>query len=129
MADEIILGDINIGSLLKAARVFEEFRRHLTTDQEKAGAIQAFEFTFEQSWKIIKKVLLKKGLECGSPRDCFRLAAQDGLINQPEQWFIYLAKRNLTSHTYNPEMVADIIAVFEGFSLDLDRLIVRLKSC
>lgn len=38
---------IIIQPLLKAFNKFENFRHHLNSEQEKAGAIQAFEYCFE----------------------------------------------------------------------------------
>jgi len=43
----MIIDDINIESLFKAFSKFEEFRQNLDTEQEQAGAIQAFEYCFE----------------------------------------------------------------------------------
>lgn len=38
---------IDITSLIKARNKFEQFRQHLNSEQEKAGAIQAFEYSYE----------------------------------------------------------------------------------
>jgi hypothetical protein len=42
-------------------------------DYEKTGAIKAFEFCYELSWKTLKKVLEIQGKEVNNPRDTFRL--------------------------------------------------------
>jgi nucleotidyltransferase substrate binding protein (TIGR01987 family) len=128
MVSNVILGSISIASLVKAFEMFDRFKKNLSTEQEKAGAIQAFEVTFEQTWKTLKKVLLQKGLECGSPRDTFRVAAADGLIKNPTAWFVYLEKRNLTSHTYNPEIVDAIIECFDDFASDVGELLKTLRA-
>lgn len=39
--------NIDISYFKKAQAVFEKFRQNLTTDQEKAGAVQSFEFCYE----------------------------------------------------------------------------------
>ena len=49
--------NINIDYIKKAQAVFEKFRNNLQTDQEQAGAIQAFEFSYELAWKLMKRVL------------------------------------------------------------------------
>lgn len=114
--------------LLRAQKSFEQFRRHLKTDQEKAGAIQAFEYCYELAWKLLKKTLEQKGLEVGSPKDAFRQGAVNKLISDPEIWFEFQKKRNLTVHTYNEVIVEEIIQVFEKFSGELNALIHHLRG-
>jgi len=113
---------------LKAQKIFERFRLQLTTDQEKAGAILAFTFCYELSWKILKKVLHKKGIQAGSPRDTFRFATQNSLLDNVETWFEFVQKRNLTTHTYQELVVQELIAVFPSFSNALNKLIERLET-
>jgi hypothetical protein len=55
----ILIDGVNIEPLLKAVKKFELFRQNLDTEQEQAGAIQAFEYCFELSWKIMKRLLKK----------------------------------------------------------------------
>lgn len=56
-----LIQGIDIGPLLKAQATFERFRQHLSSDQEKAGAVQAFEFSYELAWKTMKRFLLIRG--------------------------------------------------------------------
>jgi nucleotidyltransferase substrate binding protein (TIGR01987 family) len=128
MKDDIIFDDINIAPLLKAQAKFELFRQHLNTEQEKAGAIQAFEFCYELSWRILKRVLSKKGVEVASPRDTFRSAAQNHLLDNVERWFDFQMKRNLTSHTYNDITMEEVVAALPAFSVELQRLIQTLHQ-
>jgi nucleotidyltransferase substrate binding protein (TIGR01987 family) len=121
MDEYLIFDEINIAPLLKAVSVFNDFSAHLNTNQEKAGAIQAFEFCFELSWKLLKRVLNKQGVEVASPRDTFRKAAENMLISDVELWFDFIKKRNLTVHTYNLDMVAEIVAIFPSFRQAIDR--------
>ena len=119
---------INLSYIKKARDVFENFRKNLETDQEKAGAVQAFEFCYELSWKIMKRVLEHRGLEVGSPKDTFRKAFEEGIISDPELWFEFQKKRNLTVHTYNMANLDLIVDSFDLFSLELNRLIASLES-
>ncbi|HLD84423.1 MAG TPA: hypothetical protein VI844_01475 [Coxiellaceae bacterium] len=50
MQSLIIFDDIDAGPLLRAQKKFELFRKNLNSEQEKAGAIQAFEYCYELSW-------------------------------------------------------------------------------
>jgi len=36
------------------------------------SSIKRFELCFELSWKVIQSFLRDRGLDCRSPRDCFR---------------------------------------------------------
>lgn len=121
-----IIDGIDISNFLKGREVFERFRKHLKTEQEKAGAIQAFEFSFELAWKTMKRVLEKRGIDVRSPRDCFREAALNKLITDPELWFLFIEKRNLSVHTYKEENVESIIQIFDKFSFALDEFVKNL---
>lgn len=122
----VVVEGVDLSNFLKARKVFERFRLHLDTDQEQAGAIQAFEFSYELAWKTMKKILEKRGLEVQSPRDTFREAARNKLISNPEQWFIFLDKRNLTSHAYKEENAQSIVNIFPTFSKALDEFLQNL---
>lgn len=112
----VSVGSINVESLLKAFVKFEHYRANDKTEQERAGTIQAFEFCFELAWKTMKRILAERGLVANSPKEVFRLAALDGLIDNPELWFEFLRKRNMTVHTYDQDEADDIIAICPQFS-------------
>lgn len=122
------MDQIDIRYIKKAQNVFEKFRQNLNTDQEKAGAVQAFEFCYELAWKLMKRVLESRGLEVGSPKDTFRKAFEEGLIEDPEIWFEFQRKRNLSSHTYNEDNLDIIVDSFDQFSLKLSNLLLKLES-
>jgi nucleotidyltransferase substrate binding protein (TIGR01987 family) len=115
----MIIENINIQPLLKAFKKFEAFRLNINTEQEQAGAIQAFEFCFELAWKIMKKFLELRGLTANSPKEAFRIAALEQLIPDPEIWFEFLKKRNLSVHTYQEEAVTTILKVLPMFSQEI----------
>jgi nucleotidyltransferase substrate binding protein (TIGR01987 family) len=114
-----VIDTINIDSLLKAYKKFEEFRKHLGTEQEQAGAIQAFEYCYELAWKTMKRLLATRGKMINSPRETFREAALEGMITDPEIWFDFMKARNLTIHTYDENNAQEVIAVFDVFSREL----------
>ncbi len=90
------------------------------------ATIQRFEFTFELSWKAIQRSLHDQGIDCASPRECFRLAADTSLINDPEEWFSFLKYRNLTTHTYNEEVAKEVYAGIHGFPGFVDALLSKM---
>ena len=109
-----ILDGIDITSLLQAFEVLQQFYKATETEQERAGTIQAFEFCYELTWKTMKRILKKRGIDVLSPRETFRIAAKEGLIADTKLWFDFIELRNKTVHTYD-QNVAE--AVFRGIPL------------
>ncbi|MDQ5940279.1 MAG: hypothetical protein QG632_5 [Candidatus Dependentiae bacterium] len=114
----------SLTALLKAQKNFEAYRQNLDTDQNKAGAIQAFEYSFELAWKGMKRIIEdSNGKPIFGMKEIFRTAALAGLIDEPEIWFVFLEQRNLTSHTYDEEVAEEIIEIFPRFSVELEAFI------
>lgn len=117
-----------LASLKDAYNRFEEFRVSMTTERDKAGAIKAFEFTYELCWKLMKDILAKDGFELASPKAIFRKAADVGIIKDPEVWFLFQEKRNLSSHVYDEQEADEVIASFEAFSFEAAALITETEN-
>ena len=103
----------------------------IVDDRDRAGIIQAFEFTFEQCWKAIQKISQANGVQVGSPKQAFSAAIQSGWIkaSDEDQWLKMIEDRNLTSHTYKMEIAADILSRIQtNYVSMLDRLLVELAS-
>ena len=107
---------IYIEPLIRAFNKFERFRPNDKSEQERAGIIQAFEYCFELCWKIMKRLLDERGQTANSPKETFRMAALEGFIADPEIWFDFLKKRNMTPHTYNPNQADEVIDICSLFS-------------
>lgn len=121
-----MVGQTNITPLLKAFEKFEIFRVNDKTEQERAGIIQAYEYCFELSWKTMKRLLEERGNIANSPRETFRMAALEGFIDDPEIWFDFLKKRNMTVHTYNPNEADAVIAVCASFSIEIKKFLISI---
>lgn len=126
---DLIFKDIDISPLLNAKKILDEGVKSASTDLEKAGTIQSFEVCYELSWKILKRILTKKGLATTSPRDVFRIAADNNLIENPDLWFQAIEMRNLTSHTYNKELAEKVLSYLSEFQRILNKLIEKIKIC
>ncbi len=100
------------------------------SDLEEQGMIQAFEYTHELAWNVLKDFLENQGLQnlYGS-KDSTRQAFNKGLIENGEIWMEMIKHRNLSTHTYN-EKVAHIIvdAIRDRYSMEFKRLLEKLKS-
>ena len=76
---------------------------------EQQGLIQAFEFTHELAWNVLKDYLEAQGVQgvVGS-KGATREAFKNGLIVDGEVWMEMIKSRNQTSHTYNEETADEI---------------------
>ncbi len=84
---------------------------------EQQGLIQSFEFTHELAWNVLKDYLEDKGITglIGS-KDATRVAFQNGLIEQGENWMKMIETRNKTSDTYNPHIAQTVVTdILERF--------------
>lgn len=86
------------------------------TPLEQQGLIQAFEFTHELAWNVLKDYLDYQGVAgvVGS-RDASREAFKQGLISDGEVWMDMLRARNLSSHTYNQSTALALLENIQQF--------------
>jgi len=120
-----LIEGLDISSLLKSRNKFEEFRKHLDTEQNKAGSIQAFEFCYEVAWKTMKRFCEKAGKSPYTLKEIFREAAISGLISDPRKWFKFAEIREFT---YDLENTEKVIAIFDDFSNALSELVKNLEK-
>lgn len=79
------------------------------SELEQQGLIQAFEFTHELAWKVMTDYLTHQGsTDITGSRDATRSAFAASLLADGEVWMDMIRSRNLTSHTYNLAVAADI---------------------
>lgn len=128
----IICGFIDIGSLLLSHKslgtALERIKGHEDDDMLRDACIQRFEYTFERAWKSLKRVLDHRGITENSPRQIFRQAAREKLLNDPSIWFEYLDMRNQTAHVYDKEVAIDIFHTIPNFYKELSVVIDKLKE-
>lgn len=80
------------------------------SDQEKQELIQAFEFTHELAWNVMKDFFEYQGnASISGSRDATREAFNKGLLKNGEGWMSMLKSRNLSSHTYNEKVAEEIV--------------------
>lgn len=119
---------INIKVLSQAFKRLKKFMQNNKTEQEQAGIVQAFEYCYELSWKLIKRVLSNKGIEVNSPKDTFREAGRNRIIADVKKWFKFLDTRNLTVHTYNTKTLEEVMKIIPEFKDELELLIEILEK-
>ena len=87
-------------------------------DLLEEGLIQRFEYTHELAWKVMKDYAQYQGYtNIQGSRDAFRKAFEMGIIEN-EAWMESINDRNLTSHNYDDETVAEILkAIIDTYAL------------
>ena len=130
MEKRYLYGNIDYTSLLIKARNFlAEITQNAKNDYEKTGVVKAFEFCYELSWRLMKKIAKFHGIEVDNARDVFREANKLKIIKDAESWFAYLEKRNITVHTYRKEILDDLFFnTARDFLTDLDYLLAQLEK-
>lgn len=79
------------------------------TELEEQGAIQAFEYTYELAWLVLKDFLEYQGqTDIFGSRDAIKKAFRAGLIQDGEAWMDAYISRTKTSHTYNEETAREV---------------------
>lgn len=83
------------------------------SERDRAGVIQAFEFTFETTWKLLKHVAEREGLGADSPRRALVAAYKLGILEDEALWLAMLEDRNATSHVYHHQVAERIFLAVE----------------
>ena len=120
----------------KAFKLYKEGLENLkdtSTDIEKEGIIQRFEYTFELAWKTLKDYLEYGGIIANLPREIIKQSFSKGLIKDGDVWIDMLEKRNLIAHTYdekNFKLVFDLIKdkYFKAINQVFDYLFEKIKQ-
>jgi nucleotidyltransferase substrate binding protein (TIGR01987 family) len=120
-------------ALAQLERAVQLSRQRGLSELERQGLVQAFEFTHELAWNVMKDFLEESGQSgiYGS-RDATRAALAAGLIENGDLWMRMIASRNQTTHTYNEETVEDICAAivneYAGAFANLQRSMADLRE-
>ena len=128
---------IELEPLRNALRSFERglvrHRLNPLDEELRDACIQRFEYCFELSWKMLKRQIEDDigntaEVDGYSKKTLFRVAAERGLIDSPESWFVYLVQRNKTSHAYNEQVALEVASVLEEFFIAAKSVLSTLES-
>lgn len=106
---------------LKEALSFPEDRIH------RDSAIKRFELTMDLAWKTVKIYLeTNKGKIVNSPKDAFREAYRQGLIDYDKTWLDLVDFRNQSVHEYNEQGAIKIYQEIKIAPSMFERLLTKL---
>jgi len=124
--------------MLNNSPVFKDFKKSIQklgevlnvekTDITRDSAIKRFEICFDLAWKSAKLWAKIKGVECYSPRDCFKTAFQLNLINYNEKWLKMIEDRNLTAHLYKEEYADEVYSRLSDYLKLFQELLSKLEG-
>ena len=101
-------------------------------EQFRAATIQAFEFTYELAYKMIRRQLAQivanpAELSEMSFMDLMRTAQEAGLVRDAVAYRVYREKRNITTHTYDAEKANAILSLVDSFLGDMHHVLDELR--
>ena len=102
--------------------------------QMRAGVIQAFEFTYELSVRMIQRYLEQVSANPAEVdrlefRSLIRRASEQGLLRSDlTAWMEHRRNRGLTSHVYNEEMAERVFQVAREFLGEVRHLLRELQE-
>jgi len=114
----------------------QEQTDNLTPTQKllhRDGIIQRFEYTYELSWKFMRRALKEAEGESRldvlvNRYDLFRLASQVGMIRDAAIWMTYHEARNKTSHIYDEVVAQEVFGIAVKFIDDAKDFLEKLEK-
>ena len=99
-------------ALLQLRSAVDLSNQRALSQLEKQGVIQAFEFTHELAWNMLKDFLRDQGNQnIKGSKDATREAFKVELIQDGEQWMAMIQSRNISSHTYDERTAEQLVDV------------------
>lgn len=116
-------------ALAQLKRAVALSRQRELSELEEQGLIQAFEFTHELAWNVMKDYFEYQGnTAITGSRDATREAFKQGLIVDGETWMGMIKSRNQSSHTYHEETAREIVrAVANAYGALLVRFEEKMR--
>lgn len=124
---------LDLSPLEKALISLEEVLKLPVDPVVRDSTIQRFEYTYELSYKMLKRYLemsasVPAEIDTKSFKELIRLGAEQGLIEKPEDWFLYRQARNETSHAYDENKAVLVYSKIADFAQSARKLFEKLKS-
>jgi len=112
----------------RAVKKLEEVLNLKKTEIIRDSAIKRFELCFDLAWKTIKNYAKEQGVECYSPKECFKTAFQLKLINHEEKWLEIIDDRNLSTHLYSEKQAEEIYSKLSDYLKLFKELFKSIKD-
>lgn len=111
-----------------AVKRYEEFKSEGFGDVYLDLIVKRFEFTYEMSWKALKRYLEFLGLDVKNPRQAFKEGYSQQIIDDQNIWLDMIEQRNLSSHIYDELEISEILDKKEHYLKAFQNLKIQLES-
>jgi nucleotidyltransferase substrate binding protein (TIGR01987 family) len=133
---------LDLSSLRDAVGQLEKSLRYLHSrqaaedpglrEQFRAATIQAFEYVYDLSARMVRRQLEQQALNPAEVRKLefmalMRQAADAGLVSDPAAWHTFRELRNRTSHTYDADEAETVVASADAFLAEAKRVLSGLE--
>lgn len=120
-------------SILSLEKAIKRSQKDPKDEEVRDAVIQRFEYTFELSWKMLRRKLKSDypsslEIEALDYKDLIREGAKNGYIEDPQSWFEYRNARNKTSHNYQESVAKEVYSAALKFFPDASFLLSALES-
>lgn len=107
--------------------------RHPLKPHLRAAVIQSFEFSYELTIRVVKRVILERAVSTETVNDLsfsnlLRLALDAGLPMTLDTWRRWRDLRNATSHAYDEARAIEVAVATPEFLSDAENILVSLQS-
>jgi nucleotidyltransferase substrate binding protein (TIGR01987 family) len=117
-----------INDFEKAVKNLEAVMNLEFSEFNRDSAIKRFEICFDLAWKAVKIFAKLQGIECYSPRQCFKEAFSLKLIDYDNEWLKIIEDRNLCAHIYSESYVEKVYPRLRNYLLVFKKLLDNLKK-
>lgn len=121
---------LSLTPLRNALKSLEDILAQPVNEYIRDGIIQRFEFTFELSWKTLKRIFKDAGREdiLTGPKPVIREAGKMNLISDVEAWLNFLYARNTSAHVYNDSQAEEVYQSAKKFPQYVHELLKKLEK-
>lgn len=122
---------VDVDTAMRATASFASVMELPYSEVVRDAAIKRFEYSFEATWKALRRhLLVSEGMAPASPKSTIRQAARTGLLSVDEarSALAMVDDRNLTVHTYHEDLATDIFARLPSHLVTLQTVLDRIVS-
>lgn len=118
-------------ALAKALNSLRSATQQPVNEYIRDSVIKRFEYSYELAWKLMKRFLETEvvvAADLSTRRELFRVAQQNGLITDIDEWMDFHRARNETTHTYNETTAQDVYNTALRFLPEAERLLNEIDA-